>query len=223
MPHQLGEEFTVGLAEHVVISDAAADEDLLHPRHRPDFPQQGQVVGMAGIQIFAGCGSQTGAIFAHAVLHLLSAAGVAEVGRRTAHVVDIPLEQGISGEALHLPHHALVAAGSNHPSLVEGQRAEIASPEAPPVVGHGEAHLLNSGHAAQRVIHGVDLPGIGQLRYEVQLLPAQGNGRRVHHQGLATVGLEEGPAPDGIMLLVFNLGSQGVVPFIGADSLIGGN
>ena len=39
--HQLGQELAVLLAQQVVEPDAAADEHLLHPRHRPDLPQQG--------------------------------------------------------------------------------------------------------------------------------------------------------------------------------------
>ncbi len=186
---QLGQKLTVLLTQQVVEPDAAADKHLLYPRHRPDLPQQGQIVGVTGVQIFAGGGGQTGAVFAQAVFLLLLAGGMPEVGRRPAYVVDVALEFGVPGKPLHLPDHALVTAGGNHPSLMEGQRAEAAPAEAAPVVGDGEPDLLNGGHAAPAVIHGVDLPGIGQLRYRVQLLPAQRHGGGIHHQRPVPVAL----------------------------------
>ena len=128
--------------------------------------------------------------------------------------MDVALELGVPSEALHLPDHALVAAGGDHPPLMEGQGAEIAPAEAPPVVGDGEAHLLDGGHAALRVVHGVDLPGVGQLGHRVQLLPGEGHGGGIDHQGTVPVALEDGLAPDGVVLLVFDLGGQGVVPLV---------
>ena len=67
------------------------------------------------------------------------------------------VQHHISGlrERLHLPDHAAVAPAGDGPALMEGQGAEIAGPETPPVVGHRKAHLLNGGHAPHLVIHGV--------------------------------------------------------------------
>ena len=220
---QVREELAVVPAEHVVVADAAADEDLLHPGDGPELPQQAQVVPVVRVQVFAGGGGQAGAVLAHAVLCLLLAGGVAEVGGGSPHVMDVALELGVSGEALHLPDHALVAPGGDHPPLVEGQGAEVAPAEAAPVVGHGEADLLDGGHAPQGLVHGVDLPGVGQLRHRVQLLPAQGHGGGIHHQDPVPVGLADGPAPDGVVLLILHLGGQGVVPLAGGHILKGGH
>ena len=116
-----------------------------------------------------------------------------------------------------------MAPGSDHAPLVEGQRAEIAPPEAPPVVGHREADLLNGGHAPQRSVHRVDLPGKGEGVDGVQLLPVQRHGGRVHHQHPVPVALADGPAPDGVVLLILHFGGEGIVPLVGADSLEGGD
>ena len=147
---------------------------------------------------------------------------MAEVGAGAADVVDVALELWVVGEALHLPDDALMAAGGDHTTLVEGKGAEVAPAKAPPVVGHGEADLLDRRHAAHGVVHGVDLPGVGQLGDVVQLLLIEGHGRGIHHQHLVPMGLKDGLAPDGVVLLVFDLGGEGVVPLVGANCLIGG-
>lgn len=105
---------------------------------------------------------------------------------------------------------------------MEGKGAEVAPAKAPPVVGHGETDLLDRRHAAHGVVHGVDLPSVRQLGDVVQLLLIEGHGRGIHHQHLVPMGLKDGLAPDGVVLLVFDLGGEGVVPLIGAHRLIGG-
>ena len=98
-----------------------------------------------------------------------------------------------------------MAAGGNDPPLMEGQGAEVARPEAPAVVGHRKAYLLDGGHAAHRVIHGVGFPHVGQLRHKVQLRRGQRHGGRGDHQQARSVALEDGAAPDRIVLLILNL------------------
>ena len=175
-------EFAVFLRQHIVIPDTAADEHFFNAGYGPDLPQQRQIVAVAGVQIFAGRGGQAGPVFAHAVFYLLFAGGVAEICRRSAHIVDIALELRVPDKPLYLPHHAFVASGSDHAALMKSQGAEITPAETAPVVRDRKPHLLNSRHAALGVIHGVDLPDVGQAGYKIQLLPVQRHRRRVYHQ-----------------------------------------
>ena len=140
--------------------------------------------------------------------------GAAEVGSGAAHVVDVALEAGVAGQGLHLPQDALMAAGGDDPPLVEGQGAEVARPEAAPVVGHGEAHLLDGRHAPHLVIHGVGFPDVGQLGHEVQFGSGERHGRRIDHQQPVAVALEDGLSPDGVVLLILDLVGLGIRPLI---------
>ena len=221
--HQLREEFLVLVLQHVVIADAAADKDLLHPRDGPELPQQGEVIAVVGIDILAGGGGQTALVGAHAVFQLLLAGGSAEVGRGAAHVVDIALEIRQFGKSRHLPDDALVAAGGDHAALMEGQGAEVAAAEAAPVVDNGEFHFLQTGHAAHGLIHGVVLPGVGQLRHPIQLFGGQGHGRGIHQQPAFILLLQDGLAPDGVMLGILHPCGIGIVAHAGGHVLKGGD
>ena len=212
--HQLGKELAALVLEHIVEADAGADEHLLHPRHLPDLAQEHQIVGVVGVQIGTRRGGQAGPAPAHSRLHLLLAGGAAEVGSGAAHVVDVALEAGVAGQGLHLPQDALMAAGGDDPPLVEGQGAEVARPEAAPVVGHGEAHLLDGRHAPHLVIHGVGFPDVGQLGHEVQFGSGERHGRRIDHQQPVAVALEDGLSPDGVVLLILDLVGLGIRPLI---------
>ena len=155
--HQLPEKVSLLVQQHVVVADAAADEHLFYPRQPAQAPQKLRVFRVVCIQIFARLRGQAAAIFAAAVLFLPRAGGVAEVGRRPAHIVDVSLKLRVLGEYFRLPQDGFNAPGSDHPPLVKGQRTEIAPAEAAAVVDHAEAHLLDRGHAAERLVHRVPL------------------------------------------------------------------
>ena len=147
---------------------------------------------------------------------------MAEIGRGSPHVVDIALEQGMPGHGLRLGHHAFVAAGGDVPSLVEGQGAEIAAPEAAPVVDDAEAHLLDGGDAPHLIVHGVGLPGEGQGGQGVQLRRLQERGRGVHREIPVGVLLQQRPSPDGVVLRVLHAAGLGVGPLVLPHLLEGG-
>ena len=163
---------------------------------------------------------QTAAALAHPPPLLLGAGGVAEVGGGASHIVDIALELRVLRQQLRLPHHGLDGAGGDHAPLMKGQCAEVAAAEAAPVVGDGEAHLLDGGNLLP--IHGMDLPDIGQVVQGIQCLPAQWTGRWIHHQHPALTRLQHGAPPDGIVLVVLDLGGSGVGRLVGTHLLIGG-
>ena len=219
---QLPQEIVLFLRQHIVEADAAADKDLLHPGDGPELPQQGDIVRMVRVQIGAGLRRETAAVRAEAQLFLFQAAGMAEIGRGPSNIVDIALEQGVPGHGLRLRDDAFMAAGGDVPSLVEGQGAEIAAPEAAPVVDDAEAHLLDGGHAPQGVVHGMGLPGEGQGRQGVQLRRLQRRGGGIHHQPALVVLLQKGPAPDGVMLPVLLPAGFRVGPLVLPHLLKGG-
>ena len=178
---------------------------------------------MVGVQVGTGRGGQAVPVFAQPVLALLLAGRAAEVGRGAAHVVDVPLEAGVFRQGGDFTDDALVAAGGDHPALVKGQRAEFTGPEAAPVVGDGEADLFDGGHAAHTVVDRVRLPHVGQLGHVVQLRRGQGHGGGIGDEIAVPVGLDDGPAPDGVVLIVLHQIGLGVGFFALADGLIGGD
>ena len=108
-----------------------------------------------------------------------------------------------------------MAAGGDHPPLVERQGAEPARPEAAAVVDDREADLLDGGHAALAVVDRVRLADVGQLRHGVQLGGREGHGRGREDQAAVPVGLDHGAAPDGVVLVVLHqvrLGVGALVP-----------
>ena len=116
-----------------------------------------------------------------------------------------------------------MAAGGDDPPLVEGQGAEVAGPEAAPVVGDGEAHLLNGGHAPHVVVHGVGLPHIGELGHPVHLRCGEGHGRGIDQQQVPAVALEDGLAHEGVVLVILDHVGPGVVLLAGGHLLERGN
>ena len=174
MLDQVGKKLPAGVLHQVVKADARPDKHLFYAGDGPQLAQQHHIIGVVGVQVGAGLGGQAGPVFTHAVFQLLLAGGSAEGGGGAAHVVNIALEAGMAGEGGDLPDDALVAPAGDGPPLVEGQGAEIARPEAAPVVGDGEAHLLNGGYAAHVVVHGVGLPHIGELGHPVHLRCGEG-------------------------------------------------
>ena len=159
---QLEEELVVVVGHHIIVAQARAHKDLFDARDRAQPAQQGQIVPVVGLQVFAGGGEQAALIPAQAVLFLVVTRREAEVCRRAADVVDIALEVGVPGDLLGLAHDRIVRAGLDIAALMEGQGAEVARAEAAAVVDDGKLHLLDGGHAAGRLIGRMIGAGEGQ-------------------------------------------------------------
>ena len=99
--------------------------------------------------------------------------------------------------------------------------AERAGARAAPVVGNGEAHLLNCGHTAQAVVHRVGQTHIGQLRHMVQLRSGQRHGRGIDHQNAVLMALQDRPAPDRVVLIVLHFVGLGIGSLVLPHSLEG--
>ena len=120
----------IGVGHDVVEADARAHEHLLHAGQLPQLAQKTRVVAMIGLHRRAGLRAQTAAVCAGASRALLGAGRPAEVGRGTAHIVDIPLEVGVLGHDAGLLEQRLVGAARDDAPLMEGERAEGALAEA---------------------------------------------------------------------------------------------
>ena len=86
----------------------------------------------------------------------------------------------------------------------------------------GKADLLYCRDAAQGLVHGVDLPRVGQLGHPVQLRRGKRHGRRVHNEVAVPVRLGHCPTPDRVVLGVFYPRRLGVGPPAPAHVLVGG-
>ena len=115
-----------------------------------------------------------------------------------------------------------MAAGGDMPPLVEGDGAEIAGAEAPPVMGEGKLHLFYGGHAALLFVAGVIPPFIGQLRHRIQLRRFQRQRRRGLHQVLLPVLLHDGPPRHMVLLLQLQAAGTGMGLFILRNLIEGG-
>ncbi len=219
---QLAEKRVVPVGHHIIIPQAGAHEHLFDALDLPQLPQQVEVIGMVGLEVLARGGEQAALVPAQAVPVLLFAGGEAEVGRRPADVVDIALEARVRGDLPGFGEHAFVAARLDIAPLVEGERAEVARAEAAAVVDDGELHLLDGGHAAERLIGRV----VGALVWQgvdaVHLLRGERARGRVLHEHAFAVALQEGAAVHKILLVVLLLNRAGIVRLVRAGRLVGG-
>ena len=153
LAHEGAPAVLVGQRE--VEADARPDEHLLHARQFAQFAQQRQVIRVVGIELATRRGREAMLVAACPATQLRLARRGAIIGRRPAHVVDIPLEFGVGNHLLRLFNDGLVAAHLHDAPLMERQRAKRAFAEAPAVAGQAELHLADGGHAAGLVVHRV--------------------------------------------------------------------
>ena len=208
--HKLREERAVLVAEDIVKPHAGAHKHLLDARNGAQLPQQREIIAVVGNEIFARRRRKAVLQRTHAVFALLFAAGAAEIRRRAADIGDIALPERMVRHLLHLADDGFVAAGCDHPPLVERERAEVAPAEAPAVVDDAKAHLLNGRNAAEGIVHRVGLARVRQRRDRVQLLRFERHGRRVDDKEFIAVRLRERLSPDGVVLGVFRARGESV-------------
>ena len=120
---------------------------------------------------------------------------------------------------LDLADDARVAAARDHAPLMERQRTEVAPAEAAAVVDDAEAHLLDRGHAAERLIHRVPLTGVGQVGHAVELPGVERHGGRVDDEIAPFARLDHGAAAHGVVLGVFGARGLGIEALIVAHAL----
>ena len=188
---------------------------FFHPRDGPDLPQQLEIVLVAG---GPGWGRGWGPGRRGACTCRFSCCCWQEGWRKLAvgppMSWTIALELGVMGEALHLFSTLSWLREVTIRPWWKAREQKLHPPKHPRLWATEKRHLLDGRHAPLLVVHGVDLPGEGQGVHRVQFLLVQGHGWRVHHQAAAAVGLEDGLPPDGVMLLVLDFRSQGVVVLV---------
>ena len=217
--HELAEERVVVVAEHIVVADAAAHEHLLHAGDLAQLAQQGEIVRVVGVDVRARRRRKAQPVRAHAALFLLPARRVAEIRRRTADVGHVALPEWVVRHGLDLADDARVAAARDHAPLMERQRTEIAPAEAAAVVDHAEAHLLDRGYAAERLVHRVPLAGVGQVGHAVELLGVERHGGRGDDEIAPLARLDHGAAAHGVVLGVFGARGLGIEALVVAHVL----
>lgn len=129
---------------------------------------------------------------------------------RAADIGDIALPERMVRHLLHLADDGFVAAGCDHPPLVERERAEVAPAEAPAVVDDAKAHLLNGRNAAEGLVHRVGLARVRQRRDRVELFRFKRHGRGIDDEEFIAVRLRERLSPDGVVLGVFRARGESV-------------
>ena len=220
--HQLLEEGVLFVRQKVVKSNAAADEDLFHPRELAQLPKQGHIVGVVGIHIFAGCGVEALPPAAGTFGQLLFAGRVAEIGGGAAHIVDVALEILVLHHELRLFQDGFMAPHLDDPPLVEGQGAEGAGPEAAPVAHQAKLHFLNGGHAPGLFVAGVVGAAVGKIVNRVHFRRGQGLLGRVLHHKFFSVLLRQPLGGEGVAVAVLNFEGLGVAALIFLHFLKGG-
>ena len=218
IPDQRLKKVVIFVAHQIIVTDARADKDFFDTLELTQLVEQAEIIAVIGVKIGAGCGVQTGAVGAGALLELFFAGRLAEVCRRAAYVVDIAFEVGEGYHALGFFYDAFMAAAGDHSALMQSEGAEGAAAKAAAVVGDRKPDLLDSGHAAQRDIVGVDIVGIGQLVDRVKLAGIKGHLGRILDQIALTAFLHQSFAAYGVLLVLFDIGCAGVF-FLVSDAV----
>ena len=217
--HQLPNEGIFFVCQEIVKPDTAADKDLFHPGDLPELSQQGHIVAVVGVYVLAWSGVEALAAAAGTLGHLLFTGRVAEIGGGAAHIVDIALEIRILHHFLRFFQDVFMASDLDDTTLVEGQRAEGAGPEAAPVADQAELDLLNGGHAPQFFIAGVVGSVVGQGIDRVHLFCGQRLLGRILDHVFFAVALCQPLGGEGVAVTVLELEGLGIGPLVLLDLL----
>ena len=125
---------------------------------------------------------------------------MAEVGGRSADVVDVALEPGLFGQQPALGEDGFAAARGHNAALMECQRAEAACAEAAAHRGDGEAHLVDRRHAAVVRIHRVPSADVGEGVDGIELRLRKRQVGDVLQKVAPLMLLRDGPAAHRILL-----------------------
>ena len=159
---------------------------------------------------------------AGAFTQLLFAGRVAEICGGAADVVDVALEIPVLHHDFRFPEDGFVASGLDDPPLMEGQGAEGAGAEAPPVGNQTELDFLNGGDTPRLFIAGVIGTHVGKVVYRVHFRCGQGLlGRVLHHEEIV-VGLRQPLGGEGVAVGVLDFEALGVSAPVGLDLGKGG-
>ena len=202
--HEILEKFFVFIENEVVKADARADKDLFDARNGTDLAEHTQIFGVINDEIFTRLGRKTFSALTHAAFFLSLAGGMAEVCGRTANVMDITLEIGHFGEEFCLFEDGFLASCGDLSALVICDRAEIARAVAATHVVNGEFYFFDRGNAAHGFIGGVIISFIRECINAVEFFLLQGEGRRILHDNLFAVALDDRFAAHSIVLILLN-------------------
>ena len=115
-----------------------------------------------------------------------------------------------------------MASGLDDPPLMEGQGAEGAGAEAPPVGNQTELDFLNGGDTPRLFVAGVIGTHVGKVVYRVHFRCGQGLlGRILHHEEIV-VGLRQPLGGEGVAVGVLDFEALGVSAPVGLDLGKGG-
>ena len=198
---QLRQEAVPAL-QQIIKPYTGADEYLLDTRQLPQPSQQHEIIILIRIEIAAWYRRQAGLTPAGTPLQLRLTAGYAEIRRRAAHIVNIPLEARLLRQQLRLTDYRILTAGLNDAPLMGNNGAEIAATEAAALTYKAELHFLQRRDATCRLIHGMICPHVRQIINLIHLLSGKRHGRRILDYAPLTVLLSQPSAPDGILLQI---------------------
>ncbi len=134
---------------------------------------------MVNFQIRTGFREKALSVFADSLCHLFLAGRPPEIGRGTAHIVNISLKIFLPDHPLCFPQNGLMASDLYRPSLMKCQSAEITATETSSVAGKGKLNLRDRRHTASLFIGRMVSAHIGQVIDCIHLLRRQRRRRRI--------------------------------------------
>ena len=159
---ELLQECFVRICHQVIKPESGAYEDFFYSRKVPQFSQKLQIIGVVHFQVGTWLGEEAFPVAAGPAPELGAAGGLAEFCCRAAHIIDIAFESGFMKELLRFLEDRCMASCLDDPSLVEGERAEVAVSETSAVAGQAEADISESRDTSLRVVGRVPGAHVGK-------------------------------------------------------------
>ena len=118
---------------------------------------------MINVKILTGRWKQALPVLTYALCKLLFTGRMTKISGRSSYIVDISFKIRIFRHPRSFFQNGFMTSGLKDPSLMKGQRTEIAASEAASVAGQAEFDLLQCRNSAIFLIHWMILSCIGKI------------------------------------------------------------
>lgn len=125
-------ELVIRIVDQIIEPYPGTDKHLFYTLNPPQLPQKRQILPVADFHIPAWRGEQALLVLTSTMSQLLCACRRPEIGRRSAHIVDISLKIRLLHHLPGLCQNRFLTPCGDNPPLMKGQSTEVAAAEAAP-------------------------------------------------------------------------------------------
>ena len=172
---------SLGIRHEIIVADSRTDKHFLYAIQLPHRTQNLQIIAVIYIHIGTDSRIETVSVPADSCRQLLLAGRCAEIGSRSADIVNVSFKIFFLRQRRRFPYNRCAAPAPDLPSLVISQGAETASAKTSSGADDAEFHLLECRDSPLRIIGRVPFILKRQFVNIVQLFLFQRRLRRILH------------------------------------------